>query len=90
LKQHWTLADTGLEWRDVPGGSELRSGRVFLDPEMVAAAGKGWELVLTYFVNELARWTKLHAVFDGHRRRRAVGSGGHERQRNHRQSMAGG
>jgi hypothetical protein len=39
LKQHWTLADAGLEWRDVPGGSELRSGRVFIDPEIVAAAG---------------------------------------------------
>jgi putative ABC transport system permease protein len=53
LPQHWTLADTGLEWRDIPGGSELRSGRVFIDPEMVAAAGGGRELVLTYFVNEL-------------------------------------
>jgi putative ABC transport system permease protein len=53
LKQHWTLADAGLEWRDVPGGSELRSGRVFIDPDIVAAAGSGRELVLTYFVNEL-------------------------------------
>jgi putative ABC transport system permease protein len=53
LRQHWTLADAGLEWRDVPGGSELRSGRVFIDPEIVAAAGGGRELVLTYFVNEL-------------------------------------
>jgi len=53
LKQHWSLADAGLEWRDVPGGSELRSGRVFIDPEIVAAAGSGRELILTYFVNEL-------------------------------------
>jgi ABC-type lipoprotein release transport system permease subunit len=53
LKQHWTLADAGLEWRDVPGGSELRGGRVFIDPDIVAAAGSGRELVLTYFVNEL-------------------------------------
>ena len=53
LRQHWTLADAGLEWRDVPGGSELRSGRVFIDPEIVAAAGGGREFVLTYFVNEL-------------------------------------
>ncbi len=53
LRQHWTLADAGLEWRDVPGGSELRSGRVFIDPEIVAAAGNGCELDLTYFVNEL-------------------------------------
>jgi ABC-type lipoprotein release transport system permease subunit len=53
LKRHWTLADAGLEWRDTPGGSELRSGRVFMDPEIAAAAGKGCELVLAYFVNEL-------------------------------------
>jgi len=54
LKQHWTLADTGLEWRDVPGGVELRSGRVFIDPAIVAAAPtSGRQLVLTYFVNEL-------------------------------------
>jgi len=39
LKQHWTLADAGLEWRDVPGGSELRGGRVFIDSNIVAAAG---------------------------------------------------
>jgi putative ABC transport system permease protein len=58
LKQHWTLADTGLEWRDVPGGSELRSGRVFIDPEVVAAAGNGRELILTYFVNELREGNK--------------------------------
>jgi putative ABC transport system permease protein len=53
LKQFWTLADAGLEWREVPGGSELRSGRVFIDTNIVAAAGSGRELVLTYFVNEL-------------------------------------
>lgn len=53
LKQHWTLADAGLEWRDAPGGSELRSDRVFIDPEIVAAAQSGTELILTYFVNEL-------------------------------------
>ncbi len=53
LQRHWTIADAGLEWRDVPGGSELRSARVFIDPEIVAAAGTGRELVLTYFVNEL-------------------------------------
>jgi putative ABC transport system permease protein len=53
LKQHWALADAGLEWRDVPGGTELRSGRVFIDPAIVEAAGSGTELVLTYFVNEL-------------------------------------
>ncbi|HEY3864278.1 MAG TPA: ABC transporter permease [Verrucomicrobiae bacterium] len=58
LKQHWTLSDAGLEWRDVPGGSELRSGRVFIDSNIVAAAGPGRELVLTYFVNELRHGQK--------------------------------
>jgi len=53
LKQHWTLADAGLEWSNVPGRAELRSGRVFIDPAIVEAAGSGTELVLTYFVNEL-------------------------------------
>jgi ABC-type lipoprotein release transport system permease subunit len=54
LKQHWTLADADLELREVPGGLELRTGRVFLDPAVTRAAA-GWmpELVLTYFVNEL-------------------------------------
>jgi ABC-type lipoprotein release transport system permease subunit len=54
LKQHWTLADAGLEWRDTPGGSELRTDRVFIDAAIVAAApARERELVLTYFVNEL-------------------------------------
>jgi ABC-type lipoprotein release transport system permease subunit len=53
LRQHWTLADAGLQWRDVPGGSELRSGRVFIDPEIVATGHFDQGLVLTYFVNEL-------------------------------------
>ncbi len=54
MKRHWTLADAGLEWRDTPGGSELRSDRVFIDPAIVAAApARERELVLTYFVNEL-------------------------------------
>jgi ABC-type antimicrobial peptide transport system permease subunit len=53
LKKHWTLADAGLEWRDVPDESELRSGRVFIDPAIVEAIGTGRELILTYFVNEL-------------------------------------
>jgi ABC-type lipoprotein release transport system permease subunit len=54
LKRHWTLADAALEWRDTPGGSELRTDRVFIDPAIVAAApAQDRELVLTYFVNEL-------------------------------------
>jgi len=58
LKKHWTLADAGLEWRDVPDGLELRSGRVFIDPVIVEASGPGHELVLTYFVNELRHGQK--------------------------------
>jgi hypothetical protein len=54
LKQHWTLADLGLEWRDAPGGSELRSGRVFIDGEIANAIGVlPRTYLLTYFVNEL-------------------------------------
>ncbi len=54
LKAHWNLADAGLEWRDVPGGGlELRSGRVFIDRDIVDAAAGNPNLVLTYFVNEL-------------------------------------
>jgi len=54
LKRHWTPADAALEWRDTPGGSELRTDRVFIDPAIVAAApARERELVLTYFVNEL-------------------------------------
>ena len=32
VERHWTLADADLEFRDVPGGLELRTGRVFIDP----------------------------------------------------------
>ncbi|HEY3854338.1 MAG TPA: ABC transporter permease [Verrucomicrobiae bacterium] len=56
LQRHWKLADADLEFRDVPGGLELRTGRVFIDPPTVAAAtsiASNHELVLTYFVNEL-------------------------------------
>lgn len=56
VQRHWTLADADLQFRDVPGGLELRTGRVFIDPPTVAAAASiapAGELVLTYFVNEL-------------------------------------
>jgi hypothetical protein len=56
VEQHWTLADADLQFRDVPGGVELRTGRVFIDPPTAAAAASiapESELVLTYFVNEL-------------------------------------
>jgi ABC-type lipoprotein release transport system permease subunit len=56
LRTHWTLADAELELRVGDAGSELRSGRVFLDAAIVDAAT---ELapdafgVFTYFVNAL-------------------------------------
>ena len=56
IERHWTLADADLEFREVPGGLELRTGRVFIDAPTVAAAksiAPQSELVLTYFVNEL-------------------------------------
>ncbi len=56
VERHWTLADADLEIHDVPGGMELRTGRVFLDSPTVKAAtsiAPDEELVLTYFVNEL-------------------------------------
>jgi ABC-type antimicrobial peptide transport system permease subunit len=58
LRRRWTLADAGLESRRVPGGWELRSGRIFLDPAIVRAArfvapAPGPQPFLTYFVNEL-------------------------------------
>ena len=53
LRKHWTLADAGLEVRRLAGGGlELRSPRVFLEPQIVAAAPRGLE-ALTYLVNEL-------------------------------------
>ncbi len=90
LRQHWTLADAGLEWRDVPGGSELRSGRVFIDPAIVAAAGRRGRIGFDLFRQRIARRAKNDALLDGHGRRRAAGPGGHGRQRNYDQPMAGG
>jgi putative ABC transport system permease protein len=50
----WKTQDAGLEIRKVAGsgGLELRSPRVFLEPQIVAAAPHGTE-ALTYLVNEL-------------------------------------
>jgi putative ABC transport system permease protein len=58
LKKVWTLSDTGLELRDIPGRNmvELRSNRVFLEPPVATAVQKyagGIQPVLTYFVNEI-------------------------------------
>jgi putative ABC transport system permease protein len=56
LRRRWTLADAQCELRPSPGGLELRSERVFIDPPIAQAAmarAPGAELILTYFVNEL-------------------------------------
>lgn len=59
----WTLADSGLELREIQGKTivELRSGRVFLDPSVVDGAlslSESAQPILTYFVNELRRGEK--------------------------------
>jgi putative ABC transport system permease protein len=56
----WTLADSGLELREIHGRTivELRSSRVFLDPSVVDGAlsiSESAQPILTYFVNELRR-----------------------------------
>jgi ABC-type antimicrobial peptide transport system permease subunit len=60
LRRNWTLADAQCELRPSPGGLELRSERVFIDPPIAQAAmarAPGAELILTYFVNELRAGT---------------------------------
>ena len=57
LRARWTLADAGLELREVRGGAqiELRTDRIFLEPNVAAAAlavSSNAVGVLTYFVNE--------------------------------------
>lgn len=57
LRAHWTLADAGLELRDLPDSKqiELRTDRVFLDPAVASAAlavSTNAIGVLSYFVNE--------------------------------------
>ena len=57
LRAHWTLADAGLELRELPASrqTELRTDRVFLDPSVAEAAlalSSNAVGVLTYFVNE--------------------------------------
>ena len=56
LRKHWRLADADLELREIPGGLELRTKRVFLEPhiaETAKSALPGAIGVLTYLVNEL-------------------------------------
>jgi ABC-type lipoprotein release transport system permease subunit len=60
LRARWTLADAQCELRASPGGLELRSERVFIDPPIAQAAlarATGPELILTYFANELRAGT---------------------------------
>jgi len=59
----WTLADIGLEVRELPGRDmiELKSNRIFLDPPIVDAAlniDKKAQPVLTYFINEIGLGNK--------------------------------
>jgi putative ABC transport system permease protein len=56
LRKHWRLADADLELREIPGGLELRTNRVFLEPHIAESAKSalpGAIGVLTYLVNEL-------------------------------------
>ena len=60
LRESWTLADAGLEWRAVRGGQrdELRSKRIFMDPVVLEGAAQleqRIQPILTYFVNEIRR-----------------------------------
>ncbi len=54
VQKCWQLADAGLELRALEsvGGFELRTERVFLEPQIVAAAPRGAD-TLTYLVNEI-------------------------------------
>jgi putative ABC transport system permease protein len=56
----WSLADAGLELREIHDGKtiELLSNRIFLDPPVVDASlnfDRTAQPVLTYFVNEIRR-----------------------------------
>lgn len=58
LNQHWQLADAELELRNLPenAGVELRSSRIFLESNVVAAARQISPVaqpVLTYLANDL-------------------------------------
>lgn len=58
LRELWTLADAGLELKEIKGRQilELKSTRVFLEPLLVDAAlnlDPTAQPVLTYFVNEI-------------------------------------
>ena len=70
LRKHWRLADADLELREIPGGLELRTNRVFLEPhiaETAKSALPGAMGVLTYLVNELRLAERTDTLLDGHR-----------------------
>ncbi|MBN1765429.1 MAG: FtsX-like permease family protein [Sedimentisphaerales bacterium] len=58
LKNNWRIADAELQWKEITklNSLELRSGRIFLEPAIVATA-TGIEIpstrILTYFANEI-------------------------------------
>ena len=63
LWEKWKLTDAGLKLKPVPatGELELRTDRVFLEPEVAKAAETaqpGARRILTYFVNRLTFGTK--------------------------------
>ena len=60
FREVWTLADAGLELREISGRSmvELKSSRIFLDSPVIDASlnlNSTAQPILTYFVNELRR-----------------------------------
>ncbi len=60
MQKTWRLADAEVSTREVPGGAELRTDRVFIDPPVVQTVLKtvtNAQLVSTYFVNELRAGT---------------------------------
>jgi putative ABC transport system permease protein len=62
LQNIWRLADADISTRDVPGGAELHTDRVFIDPPVVETVLKtvtNAQLISTYFVNELRAGTNV-------------------------------
>ncbi len=57
LQKHFSLADTGAQWKQIPAQNalELRTARVFLDPQIASAAMAQPKAkpVTTYFVNSI-------------------------------------
>lgn len=61
LWKRWSFDDAGLELRPTADGLELRTTRVFLEPQVgkeARAVGQGARGVLTYFVNSLKKGSR--------------------------------